>query len=138
MKQENQLFRKKSLNRIASPEDLKDYLKVTNVSAWMVLVSVIVLLVGFLVWSAFGKIDTKITTQATAKDGVVTVVYTGNGKQALSTGMDIEIGSKNGVLDSAVKDVYDRYIATADMDIPDGEYEAEITVESISPLSFLL
>ena len=138
MAQEKQLFRKKSLDRIASPEDLTDYLKVTNVSAWMVLVSVIVLLLGFLVWSAFGTIDTKIKVSATAQNGVVTVVYTGNGNQALSTGMDIEIGSESGVLDSAVKDVYDRYIATANMNIPDGEYEAEITVESISPLSFLL
>ncbi|MBO4393339.1 MAG: hypothetical protein J5800_03260 [Spirochaetales bacterium] len=138
MEQENQLFRKKSLDRIASPEDLNDYLKVTNVSAWMVLVSVIVLIVGLLVWSSFGKIETRITVEAQAKDGVVTVMLSEPGKQTLAEGMEIEIGSENGIIDTAVKDIYGRYIATADMDIPDGVYEAEITVEKVSPLSFLL
>ena len=138
MEQENKLFRKESLDHIASPEDLNEYLKVTSVSAWMVLVAVIVLLAGLLVWSSFGKIETRITVEAQARDGVVTVMISEPGKQTLAEGMEIEIGSESGVIDTAVKDIYGRYIATADMDIPDGEYEAEIITDKVSPLSFLL
>ena len=38
------LFRKKSLDRISSPEELHDYLRVTSPSLWMVLAAIMVLL----------------------------------------------------------------------------------------------
>ena len=46
------LFRKKSMERITSPEHLTQYLRVTNPGIWIILMSVIVLLAGILVWSA--------------------------------------------------------------------------------------
>jgi len=138
MEQNNQLFRQKSLDRISSPEDLNKYLKVANVSAWMVLVSVIVLIVGLLVWSATGEIVTKTSVVARVKDNVANIVHTGEiGNKPLAEGMEIEIGSQKSTLDSVVKDVYDRYNATAYIDVPDGQYEALITVERDSPLSYL-
>ena len=40
-----QLFRKKSVERVSSPEQLNDYIRVANPSLWLVLGAVIVLLV---------------------------------------------------------------------------------------------
>ena len=40
------LFRKESMDRIQSPEQLNDYLRVTNPAMWVVLAAVIILLVG--------------------------------------------------------------------------------------------
>ena len=47
---EQSLFRKKSLDRISSPEQLNDYLRVTNPTVWVVLGAVILLLLGVIVW----------------------------------------------------------------------------------------
>ena len=38
------IFREKSLNKIASPEQMNDYIRVSSPSVWMVLTAVIVLL----------------------------------------------------------------------------------------------
>lgn len=40
------VFRKKTLDRISSPEQITDYLRVTNPGIWVVLVAVILLLAG--------------------------------------------------------------------------------------------
>ncbi len=48
---ENGLFRKKSLERISSPEQLHDYMHVTSPRLWMLLIAVAVLLIGFLAYA---------------------------------------------------------------------------------------
>ncbi len=50
------LFREKSLEAIQSPESLNDYLKVTSPGVWLVLGAVVVLLIGAIIWSIFGRI----------------------------------------------------------------------------------
>lgn len=56
----NDLFRKKAVERITSPEKLNDYIHVTSPSIWMALGAIIVLLVGALVWATFGNIYTTV------------------------------------------------------------------------------
>ena len=51
------LFREKSLERVSSPEQLNDYIKVTTPSVWIVLVALILLLAGILAWAAFGTVS---------------------------------------------------------------------------------
>jgi hypothetical protein len=46
MDQNQNLFRKKSIERISSPEQLNDYLRVTSPSTWIILIAVIVLRTG--------------------------------------------------------------------------------------------
>lgn len=43
---EKQIFRKSSIDRVSSPEQLNDYIRVSNPSVWMILAAVIVLLAG--------------------------------------------------------------------------------------------
>ena len=49
----DQIFRKKSLDRISSPEQLNDYIRVANPGIWMILAAVIILLAGVCVWGIF-------------------------------------------------------------------------------------
>lgn len=56
----NQLFRKKSLETIESPEVLDDYLRVTSPGVWMILSAVILVLLGMIVWGIFGHIDSEV------------------------------------------------------------------------------
>ena len=50
------IFRQKSIDRISSPEQLHDYIKVSSPGSWIVLTAIIVLLIGVLVWGLFGSI----------------------------------------------------------------------------------
>ncbi|MEE1200067.1 MAG: hypothetical protein U0L09_05395, partial [Christensenellales bacterium] len=55
-----QIFNKKSLERIATPEELKDYIRVANPGIWMILSAVTILLVGVCVWAIFGRLETDV------------------------------------------------------------------------------
>ena len=50
-------FRKESLERINSPEELKDYIRVATPSVWLVLLATAILLAGMLAWSVFGTVE---------------------------------------------------------------------------------
>lgn len=51
------IFREKSLERVSSPEELNDYIRVTTPSVWIVLIALVLLLVGMLAWSVFGTVE---------------------------------------------------------------------------------
>lgn len=59
---DNEIFRKKSIDRFTSPEQLNDYLRVARPSIWISLSAIIVLLLGLLGFATFGKISSKLTT----------------------------------------------------------------------------
>ena len=67
--QKPSIFRQRSLERISSPEQLTDYLKVTNIGVWVILAAVIILLAGLLVWSMVGNLETITDGVAVVKDG---------------------------------------------------------------------
>lgn len=50
------IFRKKSMDRVSSPEALNDYIRVTTPSVWIVLIALVVLLLGMLAWSILGRV----------------------------------------------------------------------------------
>ena len=49
------IFRKKSIDRISSPEALNDYLRVTTPTFWLILAAIILLLVGFLGYHTYKR-----------------------------------------------------------------------------------
>ena len=54
---EKSIFRKKSIDRVSSPEQLNDYIKVTTPSVWLILFATLFLIAGTLIWAIFGKIE---------------------------------------------------------------------------------
>ena len=66
------IFREKSMNRVSSPEQLNDYVKVTSPSVWLVLGAVIILLCGVCVWGIFGRLDCTSRTAALCENGKLT------------------------------------------------------------------
>ena len=79
------VFRQKSMEKITSPEQMNDYIRVSNPSVWMILAAVIVLLIGVCVWGAFGHLDTVVQTGGICEDGRLTV-YLSEGDFARSDG----------------------------------------------------
>ena len=51
------LFRKKNLDKISSPEQLNDYIRVTKPSVWLTLLALVILLLGMLAWSILGTVE---------------------------------------------------------------------------------
>ena len=53
----SELFRKKSLDRVSAPEELNDYIRVTGVPVWIILIALVIILVGMIFWSVFGTVE---------------------------------------------------------------------------------
>ena len=132
------VFRKESLDRISSPEQLQDYLKVTNPGIWVVLVAVIVALLGLLAWSATGKLETLADAVTVIDGGRARVYLTETNKGRMEEGMVIRIDSKEYKISSSETDELGRPCSFADIDLPDGNYDSKIVMESISPIEFLV
>lgn len=66
---DNSIFRKKSLDKISSPEQLNEYIKVARPSVFIFLAAVVVMLVGICAWSIFGTLDTTVSFAAVVVDG---------------------------------------------------------------------
>ena len=69
------IFRKKSLDRVSSPEQLTDYIKVSSPSVWIVLAAMVILLISVLIWSVFGTIPDTVKLNALVQDGVAGVAF---------------------------------------------------------------
>lgn len=50
------LFREKNIQKVSSPEELNDYMRVTSPSVWVILISVIIILSGFVFWGITGTV----------------------------------------------------------------------------------
>lgn len=57
------LFRKVSLDKLSSPEQLDELIKVTSTKAWFALMAIGCILISAIVWGFFGSIPTKISGQ---------------------------------------------------------------------------
>lgn len=68
----NNVFRKKSLDRISSPEQLNSYIKVSNPSIWLILSALIIIIVSLFIWSISGNITTKVPANAIIKSSADT------------------------------------------------------------------
>ena len=127
----DEIFRKKSLIRVKSPEDLNDYVRVANPGVWMVLAAVVILLVGVCVWGFFGRIETKVPARLTAENGTVICAVESGNKDKIKPGMAVETDNAEGKVVSAGKDI------VVKISLPDGTYDANIITESLKPLSFV-
>ena len=153
----NEIFRKKAVERVSSPEQLNDYIHVTSPSIWVALIGIICILIGAIVWAAFGNIYTTVDCAGTVKNGNLMLFVKVADRPPVKEGMDITVSGHKTVvreispepaqvseeigeyiLDAAGLDSGDwAYTVQADTDLPDGVYGASITVESIHPIKFV-
>ncbi|RPI24919.1 MAG: hypothetical protein EHM61_15770 [Acidobacteria bacterium] len=60
------IFRKSALERISTPEQLNDYIRVTNPRIWILLLALLALLGGAGIWAFFGSIPETVTVNGVA------------------------------------------------------------------------
>ena len=87
----NNLFRKKNVERVASPEQLNDYIHVSNPSAWIVLAAFAILLFGICVWGIYGRLDTTLSVVAEKEDTSVVCYVKEADIDKVKNGMIVEI-----------------------------------------------
>ena len=146
------------MEKVSSPEQLQDYVKVANPGLWMVISAIVILLVGVIAWGLIGKIDTTVST-AIVTDCGKTVIYIGESDvEKLAIGMTVrsegkeykitDIAKEPIKVDESLTDYAIHasgltvgewvYVVSIDGKHPEGIQKADIVIESISPISFVL
>ena len=136
--QTSSIFRKKTLDRISSPEQLTDYLRVTNPGIWLVLATVILLLAGIFVWSTVGRLETLASGTAVVRDGAAEIILADSGKGSVRSGMTVRFGAEECLVTTVETDDFGRAAAWANVGLPDGKYDVTVVLESVHPIQFLL
>ena len=146
------LFRKKSIERVSSPEQLNDYVKVSSPGVWAVLAAVLILLAGAFVWGILGRLEITVPAVVISRDGAAVCCYDTAYGAEVGAGMPVRVGGEELSLVSVSSEAvqlgadapeagFDAgqyvYVSELSGSVGDGVYEAEIVVDSIAPLSFL-
>lgn len=124
--------------RIASPEQLNDYLRVTNPKIWVMLAAVVLLFAGLAIWGAVTSFESYVPGQATAKGGELVIVVSDANAHSIEPGMLVEIGDVDSEVLAVGVDDQGKTTASARADIPDGTYSVRIVYKTTQILSMLL
>ena len=153
----DKIFRKKSIDRMSSPEQLNDYIKVTNPGVWMALAAIVILLIGVCVWGVFGKLETKLPVAAVSQDGQTVLYVKEDNIASVRENMSVYVGDETYKVTSvsaqpvAVTEEISEYarhtgelsigewvyIVQIDGSLANGTYKAQIVTDSVSPLYFV-
>ena len=134
------VFRKKSLDKVKSPENLDDYIRVSNPGVWLLLVSVVVLLLGACVWGVFGHIDGTVDANVSAEDGRIICYVAEDSISSVKVGMTVEFEDFTAEIAETGQKENSRYICVlqSEQQIPDGIYDGKIIISRIRPMSFVV
>ena len=135
---EQSLFRKESLKRVSSPEQLNEYLRVTSPASWIVFGAAILLIVSLLIWSSVTAVESYAAGKAEVQDGVLTLVFDDTKKaENIEVGMDVRVGDTLTPVMSIGQDSDGNVFAVADTKLPDGSYEARVGYKSTQIIELL-
>ena len=125
--EQTSVYRKASVERISSPEQLNDYLRVTNPSVWIVLAAVVLLLAGTLIWASLTYIGSSVSGVAAVDDGVMTVHFDDPTlEKNVEAGMSVTVGETSSVIVSVGSGADGRAFAQAATALADGTYDATV------------
>lgn len=149
----------KKLKKVDSPEQLNQYIRLSNPGVWILLLAIVVLLVGVCIWGYFGKIDTKIKTVAVSDNSSSYLYVKEEDLPKIENGMSVELNNNENTFEiidieeSPEKvteniDEYARHLGNLqigewvykcrlDKNIKEGAYSANIIIESIAPMTFI-
>jgi len=102
------------------------------------MLAVVLLLCGLLVWSSISTLETKIAAVAEISNNEAVMTVTGSDAENVKAGMAVYIANEKTEIDYIETDEYGRAVCYAISNQPNGRYKAEIVLESITPMSFLM
>ena len=134
------IFREKSLNKVKSPENLDDYIRVANPGVWLLLISVLIRLAGACVWGIFGHIDSTVPVSVHVENGEMTCRIAPEDVSSVRVGLVVKFAGTESLITAMEKDEAGGYICTllAREALVDGFYDGAVVIESYRPMSFVL
>lgn len=125
--------------RITSPDQLNDYLKVTNPKIWVLLAAVVLLIVGLLLWSSFTTIESYATGTARAIGGELSITFDDTNKaNKIQPGMEMQVGDVRTEVLTVGTNETGNTVASAHANIPDGSYDVRVGYATTQVISMLL
>lgn len=151
-----EIFRQKALDKVASPDRLDEYIKVSNPSVWLLLGAICAFLLGVGIWCIFGNISDVQPALLRIENGEATCLIDQSRASKLVPGDKVEAAGVEGTVvevggqpvpaselsdaELAVVNPQSTWVALASVaiDMPDGDYAANVTVEEYQPINLLL
>lgn len=127
---DKEIFRQKSISRMQSPDNLKEYIKVISPGLWIVFIAVLLLIIGAFVWGTVGKIEDRTAFTAVVQNGEVTCDYL----DSVQTGMKAVVDGHNGTVGNVTKAGVS---ISLEEKLSDGVYPGYVVLGEISPISFV-
>ena len=154
------LFREKSIEKITSPEQLNERIRVASPSVWMMLLGISFVLVGICIWGVFGRIDTVIPVGAITKEEQTVCYVKAEYYDRLTSELIVrtnedeyriqKIASTPILVDENIPDylchvgnlkkgewVYEVTLNEI-CGVPESIIQADLVIESIAPMSFVI
>ena len=136
------IFRHNEADFGTSPDQLQDYIRVTNPFVWMALIAVILLVAGGVVAAIFGKVEVAFNASARVETGIAYIDVATPNAYKLQEGMTVRFTSeKKEAKITNIVWLTDDLIAEASfaIDLPDAtSYTCVIVTEVVSPIDFLI
>ena len=152
-----QIFREKSMEKITSPEQLNEYIKVANPSLWFVLGALLILLAGACVWGVLGHLDTKIPAMLVGENDSMYLYLQEEDALKIQPGMTVLVAEKELVIENTApvpmkaKDAMNEYglhvsglspetwvyQVSVSGDYIEGIMAADVVIERIAPMNFI-
>lgn len=134
------IFRETSIEKVKSPDNLNEYIRIANPGVWTLLAAILFLLLGLCLWGVFGQLRTVVQVEAESSAGVISCRLTDADAAAIQPGMTVQIDGQEAIVSEVTVRDGDNSTCTivAPIPLPDGIYTAQIEVENLRPISFLL
>ena len=125
---------KKNNKTITNPDELNKNLQYSSPVTWIILTVVILLLLGFFIWSCIYSVKVKISGMANIAKGQVTLVVEEKSLSKLQVGQKVYIAGQEGEILS----FKDELPVVSSFSLNDGDYEYYIVIGEKKPVDFLL
>lgn len=134
------IFRKKSLDKVKSPESLDDYIQVSSPGVWLLLISILLLLAGACVWGVFGRIESTVPSTVRIENGAAVCYVAEDDVSSVQTDLTVRFADSEAHI-AAIGGKEDMGFAcplSEASSLPDGFYAGKIVVGTYKPISFIL
>ena len=132
------LFREKSMERITSPEQLNDYLRVTAPAVWVAMLAVVFLLTCLIIWSSVTAVESFAAGEARAENGILTITFDDDSKAShVKVGMEVLVGALRTTILSVGENDEGGIVVVAELPLPDGTYPAKVGYDRMQIINLL-
>ena len=151
------LTRGSGSKKVSSPEQLSDYIKVSNVGVWIIFALIFTLLISVLVWGVTGSLNTTVKATGVAENGTIECYLSSVDK--IDVGDEVYINGVEGKVTAisekpqssdTVSAQYDEFTAyqlnlsdwnytvtVEAKDCDDGVVTVSIICDTVKPISFI-